>query len=80
MLCLVSDPVWQGRLDEFEGHEYAREVVTATTATEELQAYVYLWVAGEQHLELDRDWSTEQFLANKEQLWAHGDPERLLSE
>lgn len=80
MLCLVDDPIWQRRLDEFEGIEYARDVVTATAVQgdAQLQAYAYLWVAGEQHLDMDREWSTEQFLAEKEQLWAHGDPERLL--
>lgn len=78
MLCLIDQPAWQQRLDEFEGTEYAREVVTATAGDEEVQAYAYLWVAGEGYLDTDREWDTATFLAEKEQLWAYGDPERLL--
>lgn len=91
VLCLVSEPIWQKRLDMFEGQEYAREVVTASMQTggdwdgdaaqsQDVEAYAYIWVHGEQYLDTDKEWSTERFMEERERLWAHGDEDRLLDE
>ncbi len=87
MLCLVSEPLWQQRLDVFEGEEYARQVVTATvdatatapgnTPSGQVEAYAYIWVHGEQFIDLDKEWSTQKFMEEKESMWARGDEDRL---
>jgi hypothetical protein len=72
MLVHVASFPELDRLDRFEGSEYERITVQVEIHSESqpnqmevVEADVYKWIAGEQYLDHDKEWSYEEFVQKR---------------
>lgn len=68
-LSYVPSDDYLAMLDEFEGDDYARLPVTVHTASGEIQATAWVWIAGEDWLDLSSGWSFADFVEKRLESW-----------